>query len=94
MKGWETEYRLFFYRSGLLCATQDKSHPYLEESKTNLRKLGKDIHHLEGNQIREHYPAIHGDLSTIRGYSNTACGWADAEGSMQYLARQCAPAGV
>lgn len=94
MKSWENEYRPFFHRSGLLCATQDLRHPYLEESKTNIEKLGMAVHSFEGNEARRRYPALHGDLSKTRGYSNPACGWADAEGSIRYLARKCAQAGV
>lgn len=94
MEGWEKEYSAYFHRSGLLCATQDLKHPYLEDSKKNLQRLGKEVHSFEGNEARHRYPAIHGDLSRTKGYSNTACGWADAEGSVRYLARQCALAGV
>ncbi|KAL6702383.1 hypothetical protein ACN47E_002349 [Coniothyrium glycines] len=94
MEGWESEYKDYFYRSGLLCASQNVNHPYLEESKKNLRRLGKSVHSYEGNQANQQFPAIHGDLRLTKGYFNDACGWADAEGSVRYLARQCVSNGV
>ncbi|KAJ4288649.1 hypothetical protein N0V90_011886 [Kalmusia sp. IMI 367209] len=94
MSLWETEYQQYFHKSGLLCATQDVNHPYLEQSKENLRQLGKPVQSFGGNQARRQFPAIHGDLLGTKGYFNDACGWADAEGSILYLARQCASNGV
>lgn len=94
LEGWNNEYRPFFHNSGLLSLTQDLKHSYLEGSIDNLRSLGKSIHRFQGNEIKTRYPGIHGDLSHTKGYVNTASGWADAEGSIRYLARQCALAGV
>lgn len=94
MRGWEGEYAPFFYRSGLLCTSQGNTHPYLETSRRNLEKLGLRVQSLEGNQLQERYPAMRGDLSDIKGYTNPICGWADARQSVDYLARQCTQLGV
>lgn len=94
LEAWNNEYSAFFHNSGLLSLTQDLQHSYLDGSKDNLRTLGKSIQPFEGNEIKARYPGIHGDLSRTRGYVNTASGWANAEGSIRYLARQCALAGV
>lgn len=94
MEGWQNEFKKFFYKSGLLCVTQDEFHPYLESSRKNLERLGKEVHPLVGNEAKKRYPGIHGDLSRVKGYANTSCGWADAEGSIRYLAHKCSAVGI
>lgn len=98
VKGWATDYAPFFHRSGLLCAQPEGSteNSYLEQSKQNLESLGASvtIQPFQGNEATRRYPGIHGDLSSMQGYCNTECGWADAEGSIAHLAQQCSQAGV
>ncbi|CAG8418529.1 unnamed protein product [Penicillium salamii] len=69
-------------------------HSYLEASRENLQKMGLRVYSLQGSQISDRYPAIQGDLKTTRGYLNPFCGWADAHGSIQNLARKCVAAGI
>lgn len=94
MKGWEGEYAPYFRRSGLLCIARGHTHSYLETSRKNVEKMGLQVETLEGRQLRERYPAMQGDLRDAKGYFNPICGWADAQQSIQYLARKCAQAGV
>ncbi|KAH8660145.1 FAD dependent oxidoreductase [Xylariales sp. PMI_506] len=94
LKGWETEYSDYFYRSGLIFATEDENSEYLEGSKKNLLKLGQSITLFSGNEVRQKYSGIQGDLSRAHGYWNESSGWADAEGAIRFLAHQCSLAGV
>ncbi|KAL3439776.1 fructosyl amino acid oxidase [Aspergillus insuetus] len=94
MKGWEGEFSSFFHRSGLLCVAQGNSHAYLESSRQNLDRMGIRVETRAGSALRDYCPAIQGDLADTAGYFNPICGWADAQGSLQYLARQCIDAGV
>lgn len=98
LKGWSKEYSHFFYRSGLLCVQSEGSakHEYLEQSKHNLARLGANfnIQTFKGTEATDRYPGIHGDLSHTSGYWNETCGWADAEGSISCLAKQCSLAGI
>ncbi|KAJ5367946.1 FAD dependent oxidoreductase [Penicillium cataractarum] len=94
MQGWEEEFAPFFHRSGLLCVAQDNTHAYLEESRENLEKMGLRVESLEEEEIKKRYPAVQGDLKSIRGYINPISGWADAKQSIQEVARKCVLAGV
>lgn len=96
--GWKGEYASFFKQSGLLCVQSQGSiqHTYLDRSKRNLERLGAslDIRVSRGREANQRYPGIHGDLGTTSGYWNESSGWADAEGSIAFLATKCAAAGV
>lgn len=94
LEAWEGEYRPFFYKAGFLGVAHGKSHPYLSAAKTNLEALNKTFEPLDDNKIRERFPALHGDLSNFGGYLNAEGGWANAEESITYIARQCAKQGV
>lgn len=98
MKGWNNEYSKFFFPSGLLCVQSQGStqHEYLAKSRENLQRLGAslNIKMYKGRQASTKYPAIHGDLSHTSGYWNLDSGWADAEKSIEHLARLCTGAGV
>lgn len=98
LQGWKGEYAPFFHQSGLLCLQSQGSiqHTYLEQSKQNLERLGAslDIRVSRGREANEKYPGIHGNLENTSGYWNESSGWADAEGSILFLARQCTAVGV
>lgn len=95
MESWQGEYSQYFHKSGLLCASSQGEHPYIEQSKANVERRGGHVRSFQSGQaLQERFPAIDGDLSTLKGYLNPSCGWADAEGSIQYLARKCASYGV
>lgn len=78
MKGWEEEYAPYFRRSGLLCIARRHTHSYLETSRNNVEEMGLQVETLEGQQLRERYPAMQRDLGDAKGYFNPICGWADA----------------
>jgi len=94
IKGWETEFSAYFHRSGLLSLSETQKHPYIQQACENLRNLGLSVSECSGKVARKRFPMIHGDISHMIGYNNTGCGWADAEQSILYLARQCSEAGV
>ncbi|KAE8324725.1 FAD dependent oxidoreductase [Aspergillus sergii] len=94
MKGWEGDFSPYFHRSGLLCVARGNKHAYLEDSRTNLENMGVKVENLEEEQLRTRCSAMIGDLSDIKGYFNPVCGWADAQQSIQEMARRCALAGV
>ncbi|PLB40887.1 NAD(P)/FAD-dependent oxidoreductase [Aspergillus candidus] len=96
LNGWKGEFAPFFHHSGLLCVQSQGSAEYLEQAKANLQALGSgvNIQTFRGGEANAKYPGIHGDLAATSGYWNLSGGWADAEGSIAYLARRCAQAGV
>ena len=94
MSGWQSEFKQFFHPSGLLVACSAGDHPYLDSSRSVLRELGMHVESFEGNSVRKHFPGIHGDLSRVKGYRNTTCGWAEADGAIRYLAGECSRLGV
>lgn len=94
MSGWQGEFKQFFHQSGLVCASSAGDHPYLETSRSILRRLGLHVEAFAGNEIRSRYPAIHGNMSKVKGYRNTTCGWANAEDAMRYLTGECSRLGV
>lgn len=95
MEGWQGEYSRYFYNSGLLCASSQGEHPYIEQSRENVVRRGGQVQSFgNGQALHARFPAIDGDLSTLKGYFNPACGWADAESSIRHLAQECESSGV
>lgn len=94
MQGWEGEFAPYFHRSGLLCVARGNKHAYLEMSRKNLERMGVEVENLEEEKLKTRCSAIQSDLKDIRGYFNPICGWADAQQSIQELARRCASADV
>lgn len=94
MKGWNSTYKSYFHRSGLLCVAQTKGHPYILESRQNVEKMGLMVTEVDGREVRRKCQGMAEGVTGLEGYFNEICGWADARGAIECLARRCSESGI
>ncbi|KAL3490025.1 FAD dependent oxidoreductase [Aspergillus germanicus] len=93
-KGWSTTYSDFYHKSGFALFTE-KPNAYLQKSKENIIEKGGHVDELSDlAQLRGLYPAVEANIPGAQGYHNPTGGWADAAGSIGFLASRCSVAGV
>ncbi|KAK9365427.1 FAD dependent oxidoreductase [Lipomyces kononenkoae] len=88
---WKTEYKEFYYPSGLLSMTPIGNPKYLAESLANVSSIGLPITQFSSGQEAAQYLKLTHDkpLNGLAGYLNHDAGWADAEKAIEYLFRRC-----
>lgn len=92
---WQTEYKEHYHQCGFVMLSNTPKHPYIEECIRVLKNSQKPFTVLDsGNDAKDIYPALSGDLSRTTGYMNAAGGWADAENAIRQLASKCVQKGV
>ncbi|KAE8163820.1 FAD dependent oxidoreductase [Aspergillus tamarii] len=95
LKGWKSEYRDHYHHTGFVMLSETASNPYIAKTLEIIHAQGRTLKEfLNGNGLKEMYPDLHADLSSLRAYHNPEGGWADAEGSIRYLSHRCSQAGV
>ncbi|KAH8702352.1 putative fructosyl amino acid oxidase [Talaromyces proteolyticus] len=94
-QGWINEYTDFYYESGFVMLADTFSNPYMSKAKEIVKSQGGRLDEFnDANQIRSLYANVQADLDGLFAVHNPIGGWADAERSIQHLARQCNMAGV
>ncbi|KNG89054.1 hypothetical protein ANOM_002928 [Aspergillus nomiae NRRL 13137] len=95
LKGWKSEYRDYYHHTGFVMLSETASNPYIEKTLEIIHDQGRSLKEfVNGNGLKEMYPDLHADLSSLRAYHNPEGGWADAEGSIRHLSHRCSQAGV
>jgi sarcosine oxidase/L-pipecolate oxidase len=93
-KGWTSTYSDFYHKSGFALFTETPN-AYLQKSKETIIEKGGHVDELSDlAQLRALYPAVEASIPGAQGYHNPTGGWADAAGSIGFLASQCSVAGV
>lgn len=93
LQKWKTEYSDFYRDCGFVLVAQTPRHPYIQKCKEVLRGLKQNVVHIDEASTPE-VPNNRVDLTGLSGFYNPIAGWADAEGAISYLAKQCSLAGV
>ena len=90
MQGWKTSFKNYYHHSGFAMLSETLSNPYigktLQISEAQSRSLDAFP---DPNGLKKTYPDIRADYSALNAYHNSDGGWADAEGSIRYLADLC-----
>ncbi|KAK9239590.1 FAD dependent oxidoreductase [Lipomyces kononenkoae] len=93
---WKTEYKEFYYPSGLLSMTPTDNPKYLSDALANVSGLGLPLTQFGSGQEAAQYLKLTHDkpLDGLAGYLNHDAGWAYAEKAIEYLFHKCISLGA
>ncbi|KAE8349499.1 FAD dependent oxidoreductase [Aspergillus coremiiformis] len=95
LKGWKSEYKDYYHHTGFVMMSETASNPYIEKTLEIIHAQGRTLDELaDGNGLKEMYPDLRVDMSSLRTYHNPEGGWADAQGSIRHLSHKCSQAGI
>ncbi|KAE8149756.1 FAD dependent oxidoreductase [Aspergillus avenaceus] len=95
LQGWKSEYKDHYHHTGFAMLSETASNPYIKKTLEIVHDQGRVLDEfVDGNGLKQPYPDIRADFSSLRAYHNREGGWADAEGSIRLLGHRCSQAGV